>query len=116
MRVCVIEDDESENRILCCALEEAGHKVALAYNMNAGLHRLGTDIFHALLLGWPALRASEPGVIGWIKQVYPGLRILIVAGRADEDAARRRVEGLGADGVLIRPFDQRQLIDAMSAD
>ena len=117
MRVCVVERDEAFNQIQCQELANAGHRVATAYNANAGLHRLGTDVFDALVLGISASHTSGNSITAWIRQVYPELKIIIVPSVPELmlSSARERLSELGADALLLRPFDGAQLIETLQS-
>lgn len=53
----------------------------------------------------------------WINQISPGTRILAISGggpRMPADAGLRLAKGIGADEILLKPFDRRKLLAAVS--
>jgi DNA-binding NtrC family response regulator len=52
-----------------------------------------------LLLGCSILDTEGPGLLATIAQRWPGTRVLLIAGSANDNAQRT-----GAHGVLARPF------------
>lgn len=111
MKLCIVEHDEALIASLQAQLREAGHAVAVAYNNNAGLHRLGTDIFDALFIGQTCAVIGSTSVIPWIRKLYPDLWIVVLSqiSKAAELELSAEVRELGADRWLNQPFSEAEL-------
>jgi CheY-like chemotaxis protein len=111
VKLCIVGHDEALIASLQAQLREAGHAVAVAYNNNAGLHRLGADIFDALFVGQTCAVIGSTSVIPWIRKLYPDLWIVVLCkiSKAAELELSAEVQELGADRCLNQPFSEAEL-------
>ncbi len=114
MHILLVEDEPDMAAVVAEGLAEAGHKVEVAHDGEAGL-KLALSGKFALLI----LDVMLPGLSGW--EVCQRLRaqriltpILMLTAR---DAVSDRVHGLelGADDYLPKPFDFSELLARVAA-
>jgi DNA-binding response OmpR family regulator len=112
VKLCIVEHDEVLSAALQTQLREAGHAVAVAYNNNAGLDRLGTDILDVLIIGQTCAVIGGKSVIPWIRKLYPDLWIVVLStiGKTEEPQLSAKVLELGADGCLNQAFSKAELL------
>jgi DNA-binding response OmpR family regulator len=114
MDVLVVEGDQRLRQLVAYALGEAGHRVDLADDGDAGLARAEREDYDIVVL------ATRPGRLDGV-QVSRGLRrrrvragILLLS---DYGAVPDLVRGLdaGADDYLVKPFEMRELLARVRA-
>lgn len=114
MHVLLVEDEPDMAAVVAEGLTEAGHKVDVAHDGEAGLRLALTGQYGLILLD-----VMLPGLSGW--EVCQRLRarrvltpILMLTAR---DAVADRVRGLdlGADDYLPKPFDFAELLARVGA-
>ncbi|MGI6657454.1 MAG: response regulator [Desulfobulbus sp.] len=115
MRVLVIDDDEQMRVLLRQVMEWAGYEVMEAGNGRDGLqlqyHRPADLIITDLIM--PEQEGLE--TITRLRKDYPTLKIIAISGggRIGPDAYLPAARELGADRVFSKPFDIRELTDAV---
>lgn len=113
MRVLLIEDQADLHRIVRQMLEEDGYSVDSAHDGRAGLARVQTYNYDAIILD-----LLLPNIDGW--ELLDQLRqrkstpVLILSAL---DASSDRCRGLdnGADDYLPKPFDHQELLARLRA-
>ena len=102
-RVFVVDEDEITRAALQFMLHDEIETHELASLEDAYARGTGWLIPDVLLLGVSILKAKGSGLIAEIIGRYPDIRILIVTGKEDEEAA---ITGLkaGAHGALVKPL------------
>jgi len=112
-RVLLIDDDDALGRLLADYLGPLGFEVVIASRGQAGLDRLRTDAFAAVLLD-----VMLPDLDGFevCKRIRAGSNVpvlMLTARGQDED----RIVGLelGADDYLPKPFNPRELLARLRA-
>ena len=102
-RVFVVDDDEITRAALQFMLHDEIETHELANPEEA--YAKGVDWLkpHVVLLGASFLKDRGTGLVGEVKDRFPGVRVLIVCDKADEAIA---VEGMkaGAHGALVKPL------------
>jgi two-component system cell cycle response regulator CpdR len=104
-KILIVEDDESVRTLAARALERAGHSIELAGDGAQGLARIrasggGFDLIVS------DIRMPEMDGIEMAKAAassYPGLRILLVTGYADQRERAEDLRGIIVD-VVQKPF------------
>ena len=107
----VVDDDADIRDFMELGLRDAGYRVLSAHNGSAALDVLSSDASDLILLdmrmpvmdGWAFARAYR-------ERPLPRAPIVVVS--AAVDAARRAAE-IGADGYLAKPFDLKELTEAV---
>lgn len=104
-KILIVEDDESVRTLAARALERAGHAIETADDGAAGLARIrasggGFDLVVS------DIRMPEMDGIEMAKAAassYPGLRIMLVTGYADQRERAEDLRGVIVD-VVQKPF------------
>lgn len=115
MRVLVVEDDASCRLILALLLEREGWQVVQAENgavayargLRESFDLVITDIRMPVMNGLETIAALR--ALGRYRQV-PFLAVTALAFDADREA----ILAAGFDGVVIKPFGRRQVLDAIA--
>jgi DNA-binding response OmpR family regulator len=116
VRILVVEDEAVLREGLVDLLETAGHRVDAAGDGETGLALGSEPGVEMVLLDLMLPRLSGIEVCRRLRELRPGLPILILTARGAEDD---KVSGLGAgaDDYVTKPFGTRELlarIDAMA--
>jgi CheY-like chemotaxis protein len=104
-RLLVVEDDDSVRQLAARALERAGHSVDTACDGDEGLQLIveaeGRYDLVVSDIRMPAMDGIEMSRQAAAR--YPGLRILLVTGFADQRERASDLDGIIVD-VLLKPF------------
>lgn len=113
-KILIIDDEEELVEMMVLKLDWAGFDVRAAYNGSNGLEMVGTTKPDLILLD-----VVMPGLNGWevckrIKQnpQTKNLPVIILTAAKGRDTDDKAAES-GADGVLIKPFDDKALMAAI---
>ncbi len=116
-RILVIDDDEGLRAVVRRILERAGHKVLEAGDGEAGIELqreqpadlVLTDIYMSGKGGLPTIQQ--------LRQEWPMLKIIAISGgeRTGPLFLDDRAVAWGADRVLGKPFELRELLDAVQS-
>ncbi len=116
MRILVIDDEEKIRELLCKVMERAGHEVIEAEN-----GRIGQRLFEAEptdLVITDLIMPEQEGIetIQALKAKYPTVKIIAISGggRLEPAGYLSAAEGLGADRVFAKPFNIKELTDAVN--
>jgi DNA-binding response OmpR family regulator len=114
MKLLLIEDDPSMQRLLSRGLGEEGHEIALARDGEEGLRQIVAGGFDACILDLLLPKLDGFSVLEKARAAGVTAPILILTAR---DAVPDRVEGLrrGADDYLIKPFAFAELSARLEA-
>ena len=112
----VIEDEPGSSRMVGRILQRAGYKVTIAEGGSAGLAALDKETFTVIVTdlfmpehdGFEILRAA--------RRQAPTSKTLLMSGspRLKEIDYLRIAKHLGADAALEKPFEVRELLDAIA--
>lgn len=113
-RILVVEDEQVLREGLVDLLQDAGYQTEAVADGEAALAR-GTDpSFHLILLDWMLPRMDGLTVCRKLRELRPGVPILMLTARgAEED----KVSGLrtGADDYVTKPFGIKELLARIEA-
>jgi two-component system chemotaxis response regulator CheY len=115
--ILVIEDVAAVLFSLRIVLEGDGHKVTSAQNGEQGLKLLKDAPFDLVITDIWMPGSSGIEVIREARKRSPKTRFLAITGgdpnsRGSRDALRQ--QNFGADQVLLKPFEKRELLNAVS--
>jgi two-component system cell cycle response regulator CpdR len=114
-KLLVVEDDESVRTLAARALERAGHSVALAEDGEQGLAKIvaAGGRFDLIVsdIRMPGMDGIEMAKAA--SQRFPGLRILLVTGYADQRERAADLNGVVID-VLPKPFTLTEIRDRVA--
>lgn len=112
----VVDDDARSRELLTVVLKHAGFSVIAAADTQAAIALLAT--------ARPALALVDfmmPGMNGlefcrWLRRQaeHAAMRLVLLTGM-DSDATRREAAVVGADAVVIKPFDRLQLLSQLNS-
>jgi CheY-like chemotaxis protein len=118
LRILVVEDEETNMKIISISLQTRGHVVIEAYEPEAGLamaRELQPDL---ILMDLMFKRAAIDGVeaIRRLKADPATAAIPILAQTASVlDYSELAVRGAGAEGFIRKPFRRQELLEAIEA-
>ncbi len=109
MRILVVEDEQSLNRIITKRLEKEGYSVDSCYDGEDALAFLDMGEFDAVILDIMIPKIDGFGVLQAIREKKLEVPVLFLTAR---DSIDDRVKGLdaGADDYLIKPFAFDELL------
>jgi DNA-binding NtrC family response regulator len=105
--------DEAINAALATLLRGAGHRPASVFNAAAALSRLGHDVFEILMVDASSHRLADRSILGFVKRVYPGTRIVAVENASADDWLES--ERLLADSALAWPVSDDEVLRMLNA-
>ena len=114
-RLLVVEDDESVRQLAARALQREGYQVDVACDGEEGLARIvqaggGYDLVVSDIR-MPAMDGIEMSHQAVTR--YPGIRIMLVTGYADQRERAAELDGVVKD-VLLKPFTLASLRDVVA--
>lgn len=105
MDILIVENDADVRRLFADALDGDGHQVTIAdfdaLPVDRGFGLVLTD-----LPDGPFRAAKAREWVGAVRARYPGARLAICTAHWE---AQREPDRLGADALLMKPFDLREL-------
>ena len=112
--VLVAEDSATQAELLRSHLEDSGYAVTVAYDGQAALEELRKGSFDIVVSD-----VVMPGVSGYhlahrAKRLHPDIRVLLLTALSDSLDVVRALQS-GADGLLPKPYERRQLLDRVAA-
>ena len=114
--VLVIDDDEEHRTLARQVLEKVGHEVEEAADGVQGLRRFGKRRPDVVLtdINMPGVDGHE--VITAIRTLHSGTPIIAISGggAVSKDDLLLKAAKLGAVEVIMKPFELRQLVGAVS--
>ena len=116
LKIVVADDDKEVQQMIAMWLEEAGHTVtrvstgreAIQVVRDTPIDLVVTDLVMPGGNGLDAILA--------VSRIRPSTRILAISGGGPNmpaDAGLRVAKGVGADGVLLKPFTPQKLLEAV---
>ena len=113
-RTLVVEDNNATRRVLCRVLRSMGHDVLEAATVQQGI-RLLAQRPRLMLLDLELPDGFGTEVLEKARSECLPLRVAIITagGRAE---LLERARQLGADAVLLKPFELRELEEWLKAD
>lgn len=115
--ILLIEDVPVVRMVIRRMLEAAGHTVTEAADGREGLDKVAVGRFDLAITDiW---MPGEDGLsfIRKARERRAGIKILAISGgapRAPMEFSLREAENAGADGVLLKPVDRAELVEALA--
>ncbi len=115
--ILVIEDDENYRSVLLRALESEGYKVYVAaggIEAKNILKKIKPDIVITDII---MEHVDGIEVIMYVKNQYPGTKIIAISGggRGDAGSYLDSAKGLGADCTISKPFSLDEMISSVKS-
>lgn len=115
MRIAILEDDRSQMELIRHWLQVAGHHVHAFEQGTALLRALEHETFDALLLDWNVPDISGIEVLKRVRQqLHSGIPVVFSTARTDEADVVSALRQ-GADGYLVKPVRQMELLARLEA-
>jgi CheY-like chemotaxis protein len=115
----IVADDVAEIlQLVGRCLEEAGHKVSYASSGSEVIRLLAKQPCDLVVVDVLMPDGDGLDVVFAIKRSYTSTRVLAISGGGKYMVAAeclRIAKGVGADGVLLKPFNRQQLLEALDA-
>lgn len=114
--VLVADDVHEIQQLVTLWLEERGHTVLVASTGREMIELVRQKPIDLVVADLVMPGGSGLDGILAISRIRPNARILAISGggpKMPAEAALRVAKGLGADGVLLKPFDHQQFIEAV---
>ncbi|MCA1814626.1 MAG: response regulator [Halobacteriales archaeon] len=111
MRVLIVNDDPDIAESLHSVIEQQFPRVfvTVALSGRAALQLLEDDATYAVVLCDPLVRGMQAKTfLAEARRIAPQAAHVVIAG-ASPDAARRLAAEVGADALLVKPFDMASL-------
>ena len=113
-RVLVVDDDVAIRSFVADALRASGYDVVVAANGRDALTTVYADTLSPALLltdiEMPGMNGIE--LAARLRADRPSTRVVLMTGREASAARARDRDGL-VEGVLLKPFDLAELLDAV---
>lgn len=110
--VLVVDDEEVVRNGVSRVLSEAGYEVATAADGAAALVHPAAASCRLVLLDLMLPDRSGVGLLEALRKLRPDRPVVVITGYATSESLVRALEA-GAAGVLAKPFDAPELLDAV---
>jgi DNA-binding response OmpR family regulator len=114
MNILVVEDEPGLRRALVDLLTGDGHRVEAVEDGPSAVERGTAQPFDLILLDLMLPRLDGIEVCRRLREVRPGLPILMLTARGSEEDKVRGLE-VGADDYVTKPFGARELLARVQA-
>ena len=114
MRILIIEDEVTLNKMLAEGLKEFGYQSDVVENIKDGEYYLDIRNYDLILTDWMLPDGSGLDLIATVKQSSPKTAVVVLSARDDKES---EIEALraGADDYIRKPFDFDVLIARIEA-
>lgn len=111
-RILLIDDEESNVRLLSMSLKSDGYEVSMAYNGEQGLKTFREKRPEIVItdIKMPGMDGIE--VLKKIKEIDPKTEVIIITGHGDADSATTALE-YGASDLINKPVRNESLSMAL---
>ncbi|MCF6339438.1 MAG: homeostatic response regulator transcription factor HsrA [Sulfurimonas sp.] len=114
MRILIIEDEITLNKMLAEGLKEFGYQSDVVETLKDGEYYLDIRNYDLVLMDWMLPDGNSIDIIGDIKTNTPKTSVIVLSARDDNES---EIEALraGADDYIRKPFDFDVLIARLEA-
>jgi two-component system OmpR family response regulator len=114
MRILIIEDEVTLNKMLAEGLKEFGYQSDVVETLKDGEYYLDIRNYDLVLMDWMLPDGNSVDIIGDIKSNTPKTVVVVLSARDDNES---EIEALrsGADDYIRKPFDFDVLIARIEA-
>ena len=114
MRILIIEDEVTLNKMLAEGLKEFGYQSDVVETLKDGEYYLDIRNYDLVLMDWMLPDGNSVDIIGEIKTNTPKTAVIVLSARDDNDS---EIEALrsGADDYIRKPFDFDVLVARIEA-
>ena len=114
MRILIIEDEVTLNKMLAEGLKEFGYQSDVVETLKDGEYYLDIRNYDLVLMDWMLPDGNSVDIIGDIKANTPKTVVVVLSARDDNES---EIEALnaGADDYIRKPFDFDVLVARLNA-
>ena len=114
MRILIAEDERDLNRLICQALERAGHGVDACFDGQEALDFLAGAQYDCVILDIMMPKKDGRQVLQSLREGGSAVPVIFLTAL---DSVQDRIDGLdlGADDYLFKPFDLNELLARIRA-
>ena len=114
MRILIIEDEVTLNKMLAEGLKEYGYQSDMVETLKDGEYYLDIRNYDLVLMDWMLPDGNSVDIIGDIKSNTPKTVVVVLSARDDNES---EIEALrsGADDYIRKPFDFDVLVARIEA-
>jgi len=113
LRCLIVDDEEPVRAMLADAVESVGHHATAVEGGAEAIARLRAEPFDVVLTDLAMPRVSGWQVARAVKQLAPGVRVVLVTGFGVELSPEER-RANGVDLVLVKPLQIQEILDALA--
>lgn len=112
-RICLIDDDMAVRDALSMGLRDAGYEVIVAPGGAAGLDLVRRGDIDAIITDLNMPGTSGAQLIADARLEWPSIPIIAISGSGLVDTSDMggAADRLGVDGVLLKPFRAKHLVE-----
>lgn len=114
MRILIIEDEVTLNKMLAEGLKEFGYQSDVVENLKDGEYYLDIRNYDLILMDWMLPDGNGIDIIPTIKQTSPKTVIVVLSARDDKESEIEALKA-GADDYIRKPFDFDVLVARIEA-
>jgi len=112
LEICVVDDEQIVCDRLRPVLEKNGFAVETFTDGASAMARLGEKQFDILITDLKMAQPDGLELLGFARQKYPAIRVVVITGFATVDTARKALKG-GAVDFIAKPFRISHLRELM---
>lgn len=112
-KVLIVDDDPSIRGLLVAWLQDSGYRVITASDGLQALDQISRERPDLVLLDLTMPKLDGYGVVARVRDRLETRRLPIIALSADVRAPQK-LNGLGVDGFVSKPFDLDELLDRVN--
>ena len=114
MRILIIEDEVTLNKMLAEGLKEYGYQSDVVETLKDGEYYLDIRNYDLVLMDWMLPDGNSIDIIGDIKAKTPKTVVVILSARDDNESEIEALKA-GADDYIRKPFDFDVLVARLEA-
>lgn len=109
----IVDDDRNVCRVLQGLLEEAGHEVRVAKDVDSATTLLGDYDPAVVITDLKMPGKSGLDLLSWMRQNRPAVPVLMITAHGDIETAVKAMKS-GAHDFITKPFDEDELMNSLS--
>jgi len=114
MRILIIEDEVTLNKMLAEGLKEYGYQSDVVETLKDGEYYLDIRNYDLVLMDWMLPDGNSVDIIGDIKAKTPKTVVVVLSARDDNESEIEALKA-GADDYIRKPFDFDVLVARLEA-
>lgn len=114
MRILIIEDEVTLNKMLAEGLKEFGYQSDVVETLKDGEYYLDIRNYDLVLMDWMLPDGNSVDIIGDIKSKTPKTAVIVLSARDDNESEIEALKS-GADDYIRKPFDFDVLLARIEA-